>query len=229
MPDEAKTLLEEQVVVDPQAEVVVPPPDTTAKTIASLQRELQRTRNRLSQVDQLNNEIGSMRTSIEALVQTLAGQETLDDAGRQTLGTVQQIGRFQADTAARRAATTNEIHNIAVNMGVTSWDDPRVADVVEAFEEGDLSEALSLVKQARRINKAKSQEVDVKDPVETMVKAEVARRLKEMGVREVDKAKPAAPPPPKGLQDLLAQNTDTMTAAQRETFKKDLLAAARKG
>lgn len=230
MADEAKTA----DAVDPQQTVLTDTEelkDTSAESIKSLQRELQRTRNRLTVAEQQSGRLDGMQTAIDALVHTLSNQE-MDDASKQTLGAVQQLRRSQSATDGQRAEITQTIHGIIQSVGVQSWDDPRVADVVEAFEEGDLVEALSLAKQVRRQARAKSQEdtvvkKDTTKDFDTRVKAEVERQLKEAGVREVDKTKVAggtnAPPPT--VTELLAKNVGKMTRAEMAAHSKALLEA----
>lgn len=209
-------------------------PDTQAETIKSLQRELQRARNRLDQFDRQTARTDALQVSVDAIAQSLQGQESLDETSRDTMGRVHQLSRSQSENEAVKTALTNQIRDVAASFGVTSWDDPRVAEAVEAFEEGDYNEALSLVKQARRQHKAKAKEettVPKKEDakLETRIAAEVERRMKEMGVREVDKTKAGAPAPVATIQELLAKNLNKMTPAERQAHSTALLEASRKG
>ena len=239
MVDEAKTA--DPVVVDPKATKTDPAvkpeakaEDSSAKTIASLQRELQRVRNRAQSDEQRDLKLTTLETSVTALVNALSGQESVDEAGKATLNQVRQLGQTQTEVLKRRADIGEEIKTIAEGMGIKSWDDPRLTDVVDAFNEGDLTEALSLVKQARRTDRAKSQEAVVAAPTEAEVEARVAaaveRKLKELGVRQVDTAKPGGTPgAPATLDSLLAKNISAMTPAEMAAHKKELLAESRKG
>jgi len=204
LPTEAKEVVSEP---DSKAAPVVDP------NVKALQRELQRARNQLNQTGQLTTRLDGLQVAVDGLVHALGRQPELDDEARATLNQVQQLRQGQTSLDTRRQAVEKEIHDVVESIGVQSWDDPRVADVVAEFEGGDLLEALAVAKSLRRQARAKSEAdtgevelaktkvVDSKASDETRIKAEVQRQLKEMGVLEVDRTKTAGPVTAKSWAD----------------------------
>ena len=173
------------------------------------------------------------------MVGVVGRSEDLDPESKAVLTGVTASAQQSQQRTAAVEQVRQQIASLAGEAGLTDWNDPRAADIVEAVGEGDWLEALHLAKALRRTqrNAPKAPETKVepakeKDDVadELKIKAEVERQLKAAGVRTVDTGKASGQQAaPSTYTELLKTDTRKMTIAQLKAHRTEILAARKAG
>lgn len=155
--------------------------ESLEQSYKSVQRELNKARTQGGQTAQLTGKLAAIERQINALTAVLSADTALDDDARslllQTRAETEQQEK-QAETQRRRGA---EIASVLQEAGVTDWEDPRIHSVLDAWNDGDYTEAL---REARRVKRELSAAPAMN--VEELISAAVEKALKQSGARRVD-------------------------------------------
>jgi hypothetical protein len=178
---------------------------TDANNYKALQRNLDRTRTQLAQFSELTGKLSGMEQTLGVVMEVVAANPDLDEGVKAKLTSHGKQRQTQEQAAEFHRQQSNGIASIVAEVGVETWEDVRMVEVLECMKDGDFAGARREARSIVKAEKAKTSQAGTSAPApidspatksgkftptqQSEIDAEVERQLRAKGVRTVDDGK----------------------------------------